>query len=118
MKKFVLILLVIFTACEKDSSRLVSYRVTDSLSGFNVRYLDENGELVTDKITVQSALDVWQYNFESYDGEIVFISTNYKDPASSVKVQILIDGKLYRQSSSKNDTLSFVTVSGVIPFME
>lgn len=118
MKKYIFILLVILASCEKDNIRQVSYRVTDSVSGFNIRYLDENGELISDKITTQSAQDVWQYNFESHDGEIVFISTNYKDPASSVKVQILIDGKLYRQSASKNDTISFVTVSGVVPIME
>jgi len=118
MKKYIFILLIMLNACEKNNSSEVTYRVTDSVSGFDVRYLDESGQMISEKISVQSALDVWQYSFEGNEGDIVFISTNYKDPASAIKVQIMINGKLYRQSASKNDTISFVTASGVIPIME
>lgn len=118
MKKLVIILLVILAACEKDNSRQVTYRITDSVSGFDVRYLDENRQLISEKIAVQSQQDVWQYNYTGEDGGIVFVSANYKDPASSIKVQILVDGKLFRQSASKHDTISFVTVSGVLPIRE
>jgi hypothetical protein len=30
----------------------------------------------------------------------------------------MVDGKLFRQAASKNDTIAFVTVSGVIPIRE
>ena len=63
-------------------------------------------------------MDVWQYSFRGNEGDIVFISADYKDPLSAIKVQVLINGKLYRQAATKNDTVSFVTVSGVIPIME
>jgi len=118
MKNILILMLFLLAACEKDSSRLVTYRVSDSVSGFSIRYLDKNGTLISDKITTQSAQDVWQYSYTGYDGDIVFVSANYKDPASAVKVQIQVDGKLYRQAASKNDTNTFVTVSGVIPIRE
>ena len=118
MKKYIFFLLIILSACEKDNSRQVTYRITDSVSGFEVRYLDENGQLISEMITTQSAQDIWQYTYVGEDGDIVFISANYKDPASAIKVQILVDGKLYRQSSSKNDTIMYITVSGVLPIRE
>jgi hypothetical protein len=94
------------------------YRITDSSSGFNVRYYDESGQLVAEKIVTQSTQDVWNYSFTSDDGGIVFVSANYKDPGSSIKVQIMVDGKIYKQAATRNDTISFVTVSGVIPIRE
>jgi enterochelin esterase-like enzyme len=118
MKKYYFIALLFLAACEKEASREVTYRVTDSVSGFSLRYLDENGQLQSEQVNTQSAQDIWQYSYLGEDGDIVFVSTNYKDPSSSIKVQILVDGKLYRQSSSRNDTVSFVTVSGVIPIRE
>ncbi len=119
MKKLLLpILLLALAACEKDATRQVTYRITDSVSGFNVRYLDESGEVVSEKITTQSAQDIWEYSFQSEDGGIVFVSANYKDPGSAIKVQVKVDGKMFRQAASKNDTVSFITVSGVLPIRE
>jgi hypothetical protein len=118
MKKMLILVLCLMASCEKDTGQIVTYRVSDSVSGFSIRYLDENGVLISEKITMQSAQDAWQYSFTGYDGDIVFVSANYKDPASAVKVQIQVDGKLYRQAASKNDTNTFVTVSGVIPIRE
>lgn len=117
--RLTLFILVLFAAsCEKDTERQVVYRITGSVSGFDVRYFDESGQLVSEKVTVQSAQDTWYYSFTSEDGGIVFVSANYKDPASSIKVQIMVDGKVYKQAASANDTISFVTVSGVIPIRE
>jgi hypothetical protein len=113
-----LISALVFFSCDKENSRQVIYRITDSASGFNVRYLDVSGELISEKIITQSAQDVWNYSFQSEDGGIVFVSTNYKDPESAIKVQIMIDGKIYKQAASKNDTISFITVSGVVPIEE
>lgn len=115
---FISFLAFICISCEKDDERQVTYRITDSVSGFDVRYWNEAGQKVTEKIITQSAQDVWEYSFLSEDGGIVFVSTNYHDPASAIKVQIMVDGKVYKQASSVNDTISFVTVSGVIPIRE
>lgn len=118
MRFYALILLLLVTACARENDRLVTYRITDSVSGFSVRYLNEAGEIVADQVTVQSAEDVWSYEYVAGDGDIVFVSSNYKDPLSAIKVQVMIDGKVYKQASSKNDTTSFITVSGVIPIRE
>jgi hypothetical protein len=109
---------IILYSCEKDTERQVDYRITDSASGFSVRYLDETGQLMEDNIEAQSSQDIWTYSFVSVDGGIVFVSANYKDPESSIKVQVYIDGKVYKQAASKKDTVSFITVSGVIPIRE
>ncbi len=119
MKKIIWIILIILTAgCEKNDERSVIYRISNSPSGFTVRYLNDSQELVTEKIVTQSAQDVWEYSFISEDGGIVFVSANYKDPAGALKVQVMVDQKLFRQASSKNDTISFVTLSGVVPIRE
>jgi hypothetical protein len=117
-KLFFILLIVMAFSCEKENEHQIIYRITDSVSGFDVRYLNESGLKVTEKITTQSAQDIWEYSFLSADGGIVFVSANYKDPESAVKVQIMVDGKLYKQAASKNDTIMYVTVSGVIPIRE
>jgi len=105
-------------ACAKDPGRQVKYLVTDSVSGFTIRYLNDAGQIITGQIVTQSAEDIWQYEFIAHDGDIVFVSANYKDPLSAIKVQIYIDGKVYKQAVSKQDTISFITVSGVVPIRD
>jgi len=114
----VLVLVFLASSCEKDTSREVIYRIDLSVSTFNVRYLDETGAIISEKVTPQSAEDEWIYSFTSEDGGIVFVSADYKDPESDLRVQILVDEKVYKQALSKNDTNLFITVSGVIPFRE
>lgn len=103
-------------SCEKEEGQKVRYQVTRSVSGFNVNYLNGEGILIRDTVTTQSAQDIWRFDFEAEPGEVVFISTRYTDITSAIKVQILIDGKVYKEGSSTNDTVSFVTVSGTVPY--
>ena len=122
MKNSILIIiivpLVILFGCAKDKERQVKYVITDSVSGFTVRYLNDAGQIITDQVITQSAEDIWQHEFTANDGDIVFVSANYKDPLSAIKVQIYIDGKVYKQAVSKQDTISFITVSGIVPLRE
>jgi len=118
MKKYIFAMLILLISCSKESERQVTYKIDLSISGFNVRYLDETGAIISKKITTQSTQDVWNYSFQSEDGGIVFVSADYKDPESDLRVQILIDGKVYKQAISKNDTNLFITVSGVVPIEE
>jgi hypothetical protein len=119
LKRFlILIPILLIFSCDKNTEHEVIYRISNSSSGFTVRYLNPAGLITTENITVQSAQDTWNYSFLADDGGIVFVSANYKDPESSIKVQILVDGKIYKQAATSNDTLSFVTVSGVIPIHE
>jgi hypothetical protein len=120
MKKLVYIslgiVLVIVTACQKDAEHAVVYKITRSVSGFDVNYRDANGILQMEQVQTQSAEDVWTYKFEGTEGDIVFVSGTYEDPESAILVQILIDGKVMKEGSSSGDTTRYVTVSGTIPY--
>ncbi len=107
----------IFSGCEKNNEiRQVTYRISENDSGFSVTYRDENGTLAKKSVEVTSAADIWTYSFQGKEGDILYVSSNYKDINSGLKVQILLDGKVYKQSFSQYDTLNFVTVSGTIPY--
>lgn len=107
---------LIFTACDVNTESPVRYQVTNASSGFMVNYRDEDGALIRDTITTQSAQDIWTYSFRAVEGDIVFVSARYKDINSAIKVQVFVDGKIYKEGSSKYDTVSYVTVSGTIPY--
>lgn len=105
------------SACEKfDKEKQVSYSISNCESGFNVTFRDENGTLIKKYIITASAEDKWTYSFMSKQGEIIYVSAIYKDISSEINVRILVDDKLFKQASSKYDTLNFVTVSGTIPY--
>jgi len=118
MKKiiYILPLIMILFSCEKSSEKQVSYIITKSVSGFDVNYRNADGTLIQDHIISESAQDRWQYSYTAEQGDIVFVSAIYKDITSAITVQILIDGKVYKQGSSSQDTVRFVTVSGTVPF--
>lgn len=112
----VLFIMVSFSSCEKQyEKKTVTYQITKSVSGFNVNYRNELQELIKEKIVTNSAEDKWTYSFKAKPRDIVFVSANYKDISSAIDIKILIDGKVYKQASTKFDTTMFVTVSGTIP---
>ena len=109
--------IVLFTlGCEKEQRQKVSYRITNSVSGFDVNYLDVNRSLQTEKVVTQSAQDVWTYLFDAEKGDIVFVSAIYKDINSGIRIQILVNGKVFKEGSSTADTTKYLTVSGTIPY--
>ena len=106
-----------FWSCKKNNEPVtVTYRVSENDSGFSVTYRDANEQLVKKTVEVASSEDIWTYSFEGKEGDIVYLSVLYKDINSGIKAQVLLDGKVYKQSSSQYDTLSFVTVSGTVPY--
>ena len=113
---FLIPILLVLVSCQKDREKQVSYLVTKSISGFDVNYRTTDGSLLSEHIETSSAQDVWQYEFTAEEGDIVFVSAIYDDIASAISVQILIDGKVYKQGSSAQDTVKYVTVSGTVPF--
>ncbi len=117
MKKlfFAVILFAAFS-CSDVNKRSVKYISTGAISAYNLQYLDANGEMIKTDIVPQSAQDKYSYGFMAEDGDIVYISGNYKDINSALKIMILVDGKIYKQAQSISDTLSFLTVSGTIPY--
>jgi hypothetical protein len=118
MKKilYIIPLLFILFSCEKSQEKKVSYIITKSISGFDVNYKNVDGSLQSESVVTASAQDRWKYDFIAEEGDIVFVSAIYKDISSAITVQILIDGKVYKQGSSSQDTVRYVTVSGTVPF--
>lgn len=118
MEKLIYVLLFIsLLACETNNEeKNITYRISDNESGFSVTYKNEAGELVSENVITNSMEDIWQYNFDTKEGEIIYVSANYKDINTGIIVEILIDGKVFKQSESLYDTLNFVTVSGTVPY--
>lgn len=119
MKKIIALLLITtaLASCEKESEeKRVTYLVSDATSEVSFSYTDHEGNLVNLKETFNSKEDIWQTSFEAKKGDIVYISAQYADSASSVALSILINGKVFKKATSNNDPGKFVTVSGTIPY--
>ena len=112
----ILTLGMVLFSCTKNQQVKVTYQTTGAISAYNLFYQDGDGTLKQITVQPQSAQDRWTYNFTGEQGDIVYVSGNYKDPNSSLKIMIKVDGKIYKQASNEGDTLRFLTVSGVVPF--
>ena len=111
-----LAIMLIMASCERDYDKTVKYLVTNSISGFSLNYVNEHGDLISIQVPASSAQDIWTYSFIGEEGDIVFASGIYKDINSAIKIQVLIDGKVFKEGSSNQDTIRYVTVSGTIPY--
>ena len=119
IKKLILLLIIIsgVISCElKDQDVRVTYIVTDSDSGFDVYYQNSDQELIFEKVETNSEEDEWRYTFVGERGDIVFMSVIYYDVNSKVRAMIKIDEKIYKEGISRYDTVSFLVISGTIPY--
>jgi len=119
MKKiFTFILgLILLVACQKEQGPVnVQYRVVDGYSDTEITWRNAAGELKSEIIAFESGADQWIQSYEIEKGEIVYLAGIYHDSVSSVKLQILIDGKVYKEKLSENDPGKYVVVSGTVPF--
>jgi len=107
---------IIFSSCEKREEKSVKYITTNAISDYDLSYRLPSGELKTETIAATSMQDQWSFSFLAEQGDIVYVSGNYKDINSALNIRILVDGKVYKQGSSIGDTVRFVTVSGVVPY--
>lgn len=110
------IVMILLFSCDKSVEHKVAYFITRPVSGFEVNYLDGTGQLKNEVIETQSAEDEWRYSYVAEEGDIVFVSARYTDPESALLVRILLDGKVYKESSSSGDTTRYITVSGTVPY--
>ncbi len=110
------ILVVVTSACNKPQRKEVVYRAMGAVSAYNLQYFDEQNVLIKEEVIPQSKQDVWEYGFEAEEGDIVYINGKYHDINSGLKIQVLIDGKIYKQASSEGDTVNYLVVSGVVPY--
>ena len=111
-----ILLLIALTACTKNEEAKVEYIATGAISEYNLYYLNPQGELQKNSVKPESALDTWHYSYVGEKGDIVYLSGNYKDPNSALKLMIKVNGKIYKQASNEGDTLGFLTVSGVVNY--
>jgi hypothetical protein len=118
------ITLLAITACTKEyEDRNIQYQVTGLAKPYKLVYLTETGETVMKTITPANDGEVWQYQFQGKQGDLVYMFAEFTDidlvPAK-FKFRILIDGKSYKESygydHSIGDTLFRVKRSGVVPF--
>jgi hypothetical protein len=112
----IILSVIIFSACEKRDVVPVKYIATEAIADYEISYRDQNGDLIKKTVAAQSVQDKWEYNFVAEEGEIVYISGKYNDINSSLRLMIVVDGKIYKQGFSTGDTLKYLTVSGVVPY--
>ena len=113
------LLIVIFastlTSCQKQNTVSIKYLISKASSTYDLQYKDQNGSLLEIEVNPNSGEDIWEYSFISEEGEVVYISTKYFDTNSSINMQILIDGKVFKQTEEIGDPLKYIVVSGVVP---
>jgi len=111
-------ILVAFYACEKQNDKVkITYRILNFENGFTVYYKNLSDTLM--KKNVEGAYTLatpWVFNFMAEPGNIVYISMIDTTLESYSKVQVLVNGKIYKEKSRTSDRFMPVVVSGVIPF--
>ena len=114
---FIVLFPLFFISCENERDTVkIKYLVTNSNNGFTVSYKGENGTIVKKNIETESKEDKWTVDFPAKQGDIVYLSVLDTEANSFVKAMIIIDGKVYKQSTRTNDTTMPIVVSGTIPF--
>lgn len=104
-------------ACSKNNQNIeVEYRINNSTAMTAIGFRNEKGLLINDSLDFASNQDIWQYNMQLKRGEIVYLSAIYHDSSSSVNVEILMDGKIYKQKTSVQEPEKYVIVSGIVPY--
>ncbi|MFP4470493.1 MAG: hypothetical protein ACOCX8_00015 [Bacteroidota bacterium] len=118
MKKIIILFIsVLFlTSCEKPTDKMVKYIATDATAEYSITYRNAYGEIISENIAAQSREDQWTHSFAAEEGQILYLSGIYGDITSSLKLMIMIDGKIYKQAQSIGDTVRYLVVSGTVPY--
>lgn len=121
MKKVICIsmMFILLSACNKEDEKIVvQYKASNGYSETQIKYRDANGVLVSKEINLVGGEDIWTYSFDGNKGDIVYISARYFDPNSSITLQILLDGRIYKEGTSNNEKDKYFTISGTIPYYD
>ena len=114
----VLFIMLLTNGCNDDKQVKVEYEASLSVSKYSLSFMDDTGTLKELTIEPEGADDVWRYSMIADEGDIVYVSGKYNDINSALRLNIKIDGKIYKSASSKGDTLKFLVVSGVVPYSD
>jgi len=114
----ILIASSIFFSCKKQFDETkVMYRIINFQDGFTVSYRHYNDTLLKEVVTGPYTLATpWQFSFMALPGDIVYVAMTDTVENSFSRVQILLNGKIYKEKSRSNDRFMPVVVSGVVPF--
>lgn len=111
------IVLVSLLSCTKENEKqTVKYRVSNATAATNIAYRNEESVIINQTVDFDSPEDIWTHSTEMNLGDIVYLSAVYYDSTSSVTVEVIVDGKIYKQRSSVNEPEKYVIASGTVPY--
>jgi hypothetical protein len=115
---FALFVSAFFISCEKQIDEAkVMYRIINFQDGFTVSFRHLNDTLEKEIVTGPYTLATpWQFTFMAQPGDIVYVAMTDTVENSFSRVQILLNGKIYKEKSRSDDRFMPVVVSGVVPF--
>lgn len=112
---FFILFAIAFMSCSKEEEVSVEYRISNGYGNTYIWYqLEDNVRAA--ELDFESAEDVTIFNLTALAGEIVYLSASYPDSASSITLEILLDGKVFKEATSQNKPNEYLTISGTIPF--
>jgi hypothetical protein len=115
--KYLFFVLILLVACDKEDQKImVKYRVSNAFAATTLSYRNADDQLIKETVNFESAEDIWQIGMEKKRGDIVYLSAVYEDSTSSVRLEILVDGKIYKSGSSVQEPFKYLTLSGTIPY--
>lgn len=118
VKLFVLFFLhFLVVSCEKRTEQyVVMYRVIEYKDGFKVSYKMNSDTLFQEQVKgVYTLSNYWYKKFVAKSGDIVYVSVLDTVINSFSRVQILLDGKIYKEKVRTQDRFKPVVVTGVLP---
>jgi len=123
MKIFIVAFLAAFVliGCTKSPEyHTVIYMADKATSELTISYMDPEGVTHTENVAFNSSEDVWSQNFEFEEGDIIYLSSIYESTSGAQRLQILLDGKSYKQGENEllPSEAGRITVSGVVPFSD
>lgn len=115
---FIILLTILFVACEKQSDKVkITYRILNFENGFTVYYKFDSDTLYKEVVDGSYTLATpWKKEFYAEPGEIVYVSMSDTTLDSYSRVQILVNGKIYKEKARTSDRFMPVVTSGIIPF--
>lgn len=123
MRTFIATILVavVFFGCTKaPEQHTIMYFADKATSELTISFINSEGVTQTEVVAFNSSEDAWSQKFDFEEGDIIYLSSTYESTSGAQRLQILIDGKSYKQG--ENELLpgeeGRITISGVVPFSD
>ncbi len=94
----------------EPKAHYVTYVVGGSSGDYNITYQNENGGTSQ----IQHINNNWQYKFDARPGTFIYLSAQNNNDYGSVRVEIKIDGTLFKTSNSEGAYV-IATSNGSVP---